>query len=110
MGSLSEVQLTTNNRIFKYIKNEFIFESYLRIYNRALRTSLTKIRLSSHIFYIERGRWGPNVININERKCNICNVIENEFHCLIECPKFNNERRGLLTNELILNLSFFQFC
>ena len=57
----SEVQLTTNNRLFKHIKNDFIFESYLRINNRALRTSLTKIRLSSHIFNIERGRSGPNV-------------------------------------------------
>ena len=77
--------------------------------NRALRTSLTKIRLSSHIFFIERGRWGPNVVNIDERKCNICNVVENEYHCLIECPKFNNERRGLLTKELVSNPNFYNF-
>ena len=42
-------------------------------------------------------------------KENVIYIIENEYHCLIECPKFNNERRGLLTNELILNPSFFNF-
>ena len=102
----SQVRLTTDNRLYKYIKFNFAFEPYLNISNRALRTSLTKIRLSSHLFYIERGRWGPNVIDINERKCTICNRVESEYHCLIECPKFNNERRGLLTNDLIANPCF----
>ena len=105
----ANVQTTSDNRLYKHIKNIFSFESYLRINNRALRTSLTKIRLSSHTFFCERGRWGPNSLVINERKCIICNKIENEFHCLIECPKFNNERRGLLTNDLILNPNFCNF-
>ena len=52
---------------------------------------------------------GPNVVNINERKCNICDEIEDEFHCLIKCPKFNNERRGLLTNNLVVNQNFDNF-
>ena len=105
----SQVNLTSDNRLYKHIKSSFVFESYLNISNRALRTSLTKIRLSSHIFYIERGRWGPNIVDVNERKCTICNKVESEYHCLIECPKFNNERQGLLTNELITNPCFHFF-
>ena len=102
----SQVILTTDNRLYKHIKSNFEFEPYLKISNRALRTSLTKIRLSSHLFYIERGRWGPNMIDVNERKCTICNTVESEYHILVECPKFNNERRGLLTNDLIANPCF----
>ena len=105
----SQVNLTSDNRLYKHIKSSFVFESYLNISNRALRTSLTKIRLSSHIFYIEKGRWGPNIVDVNERKCAICNKVESEYHCLIECPKFNNERQGLLTNELITNPCFHFF-
>ena len=106
---VSQVNLTSENRLFKHIKSNFVFESYLNINNRSLRTSLTKIRLSSHIFYIERGRWGPNNVDINDRKCTICNQVESEYHCLIECPKFNNERIGLLTDELKLNPCFQLF-
>ena len=105
----SQVHLTSDNRLYKHIKSEFVFESYLHINNRALRTALTKIRLSSHIFYIERGRWGPNTVDVNDRTCNICNQVEDEYHCLIICPKFNNERNGLLSNDLLVNPCFQTF-
>ena len=105
----SQIHLTSDNRLYKYIKTEFVFESYLNINNRALRTSLTKIRLSSHTFYIERGRWGPNNVDVNNRKCEICDQVEDEYHCLIICPKFNNERTGLLTNDLLVNPCFQYF-
>ena len=103
---VSQVNLTSDNRLYKHIKIHFSFDSYLYINNRALRTSLTKIRLSSHTFLIERGRWGPNSVDVNDRKCTVCNLVESEYHCLIECVKFNNERCGLLTNELIANPCF----
>ena len=54
----SQVQLTSENRLYKNIKTNFKLEPYLNLNNRALRVSLSKIRLSSHIFNIERGRWG----------------------------------------------------
>ena len=38
-----------------------------------------------------------------------CNNIEDEYHNLIKCPRFNNERAGLLTNELVEDPSFFNF-
>ena len=97
----SQINLTSNNGLFKAVKSNFGYESYLDLNNRALRVSMTKIRLSSHIFLIERGRWGSNRIELNERRCNICNVIEDEFHCIVVCPRFNNERKGLLSNELM---------
>ena len=106
---ISEVNLTSDNRLYKHVKNQFVFETYLRLNDRALRTSLTKIRLSSHLFYIERGRWESNMLDVKNRKCIICNKVEDEFHCLVECPKFNNERRGLLTSDLENNPCFYWF-
>ena len=26
--------------------------------------------------------------------CDVCGVLEDEKHCLLECPKYVNERRG----------------
>ena len=46
----AQVSLTSDNRLFKYIKVDFRFEKYLMMYNKAFRVALTKIRLSSHPF------------------------------------------------------------
>ena len=97
---LAQVELTSDNRLFKHIKYKFEFESYLELNNHSMRVSIAKIRLSSNIFYIERGRWGQNRVPVEERRCNVCNEIEDEYHCLIKCPHFNNERIGLLPGFL----------
>ena len=38
-------------RLFKHIKDNFIFEAYMNMNNRALRTAITKVRLSSRYFF-----------------------------------------------------------
>ena len=98
----AQVALTSDNRLNKNVKITFNFESYLNLNNKTLRIAITKIRLSSHAFNVERRRWGPNRIDFIERKCSICKTeVEDEFHCLIKCPRFNNERIGLLPDYLI---------
>ena len=105
----AEVALTSDNRLFKHLKDKFCFESYLDINNRALRIAVTKIRLSSHVFMIERARWNVRKPDVSERKCITCNVIEDEYHCLLECPKFVNERRGCVPERLIKRPSMIEF-
>ena len=87
-----EVRESSGGRLFKHVKLEFGFEPYLNVVSQSLRIHKSKIRLCSHTFFIERGRW-MKIAEI-ERVCQICGVIEGEFHCLVECPRFNNERRG----------------
>ena len=67
--------------------------------DRKVRIALTKVRLSSHAFYIERGRWEK--IDRENRICDLCGIVESEYHCLIECPRFVNERDGLLSTTLV---------
>ena len=38
----SEVSLTSENRVFKHIKNEFKFEPYLTLNNKSLRIAIKK--------------------------------------------------------------------
>ena len=68
--------------------------------DRRLREAISKVRMSSHLFYIERGRWGKPIIERVDRLCDVCNVIEDEKHCLLECPKYVNERRERLPEWL----------
>ena len=78
-----EVAGSSTGRLFRYLKVDFKFESYLNVLNRAHRIALTRIRLSSHIFKIERGRWARTRTNRGDRLCSECSVLECEFHCLV---------------------------
>jgi len=45
------------------------------------------------ILSIDTGRWTkPNLFPINERKCLTCNVLEDEYHFVLECPLYNDLR------------------
>ena len=59
----SNVSLTSENRIYKYIEKEFRYESYLNLEFSSLRVAISRIRLSSHLFFVERGRWGRKKYN-----------------------------------------------
>ena len=51
--------------------------------------ALSKLRVSSHRLAIESGRWArPTRIPIGERKCVNCNILEDEFHFVIECNMY----------------------
>ena len=54
---------------------------------------MTKLRIASHRLELETGRWSRhNAISFEERKCKICNQLEDEFHFLFECPIYSNLR------------------
>ena len=100
---------TSDFRLFKRIKQSFVFEKYLNISNKTFRIAITKVRLSSHLFFIERGRWRKPKVNAIDRKCNLCNTLEDEYHCLIECPRFAKERKHCLPENLIKRPSMYEF-
>ena len=100
---------TSKNRLYKHIKTEFKFEEYLEIVtNKYHRTSLTKVRLGSHNFWIERGRWNKPKIPDTLRNCPLCGTREDEYHCYIECPRFVGNRKKL-PNSLLKKPSMYKF-
>ena len=105
----AQINTTSDYRLFKKIKQSFHFENYLNIDNKILRIAVTKIRLSSHLFFIERGRWVRPKIDAKNRICDLCDTIEDEYHCLIECPRFVNERKNCLPYNLKLRPSMYEF-
>ena len=41
---------------------------------------------------IETGRYGVNRVPVEERLCEICNSVEDEFHVLMKCPLYRDAR------------------
>lgn len=89
----------------------FMFQPYLDIINIAKnRINLTRIRVSSHRLHIETGRWKkPIATPINERKCSICDKLEDEFHFVLECKMYESIRKEFIPAYYYLNPNMFKF-
>ena len=53
------------------------------------RYIITRCRLSNHKLYIETGRYKTPPVERKDRKCSICDILEDEFHAIYHCPRFN---------------------
>ena len=61
---------------------------------RKYRVALTRLRVSSHRLEIETGRWHkPQKNPLSDRKCQLCNTLEDEFHFILECPLYHEYRQ-----------------
>ena len=80
---LSHVRANT----YKLI-SDFHFKTYLDFITvRKFRYALTRLRVSSHRLQIEAMRWHkPYKIPHENRKCQVCNILEDEFHFILESP------------------------
>ena len=75
-----------------------------------LSQALSKLRVSSHRLEIEAGRWSkPARVPINERKCVNCQVIEDEYHFIIECHLYNDLRKKYISKYFWIRPSMFKF-
>ena len=72
----------------------FTFQPYLDFVDIfKFRKCMSMLRVSSHRLCIETGRWAkPNVIPLYERKCNMCDSIEDEYHFVLECSLYSEIR------------------
>ena len=105
-----DISLVSENRLYKQIKGGFCYKKYLAdIKEKYLRVSISKIRLGSHNFMIERGRWHSPKIPYAQRFCTCCNVVEDEYHDLLNCDKFKALRDRYFPKRLLIKPSMFKF-
>ena len=102
-GNINEL---SNNRLYRNLNLESI--DYLNLLpNNFIRIAITKLRLGSHYFMIERGRWKK--LELIDRQCIFCNEIEDEYHIVMCCKRYNNLRKKYLPKTLIDKPSMFKF-
>ena len=101
---LETINTSPKLEFYKTFKREFSFEKYLLIGNSYHRAALTRIRISAHDYYIERGRYAQPKIPRNDRSCIYCllqsnhSIIENEEHVIYECPLYSTIRSNIFPN------------
>ena len=94
--NLQDLQKYPILRLYKLLKNDFGREKYLTLVSKKkYRIAISRLRASSHNLEIERGRYTIPVTPIENRLCSVCNSIEDEFHFLLHCQLYNEERSAL---------------
>jgi hypothetical protein len=86
-------------RTYKTFKPNFKLEPYLlHVKKKSYRKSLCQLRTSTHPLRIEKGR--HQGLKAADRTCLYCSQgkVEDEFHFLLECPLYRQERNSFLQN------------
>ena len=89
----ARVENSTRARFYMHISN-FKHQIHLDSFQiDKYRKWLCKFRVSSHRLEIEAGCWTkPKKTPLDNRKCIICNVLEDEYHFVLECSLYLNLR------------------
>ena len=83
-------------RTYRSYKLNFGMECYLKhVNNSKFRVALSKLRTSSHSLKIERGHCTRPKLNVDQRLCMSCNVVEDEEYFVLHCQD-NRVKRELL--------------
>ena len=104
-----EIKNVSKLSTFITFKTKFEMEKYLLcVKNFKLRKLLTKLRLSSHDLYIEKGRYSN--VPREKRICNMCNLqcVETEEHFILHCPFYQEERVKLFAIVLQIDEVIFE--
>ena len=83
-------------RFYIKIRQKFENEKYLDILRNNSRFNMTRLRLSCHKLQIELGRHTQPKTVIDQRKCDVCNCIEDEIHFLLHYRRFETQKDILL--------------
>jgi hypothetical protein len=86
-------------RTYRKFKLVYELEPYLEVItDYELRKCMSKFRLSNHSLEIEVGRHKRK--QVKDRLCNVCKVVEDEEHFLINCTIYMEGRISLYKNIL----------
>ena len=114
MGSfISEINsfldMSPKCQFYKYMYNLHCLQFYLdRPINYVYKPYICKYRICAHNLNIEVGRY--HNIDRNQRYCTMCNTytVEDEYHFILECKKYDNLRKKYIKGYYWRNPSAYK--
>ncbi|MEW8548531.1 MAG: reverse transcriptase family protein [Candidatus Thiodiazotropha sp.] len=105
----SQLQNSSKGKNYNLFKNDIGLESYITILHGSSLFNMFRFRTSNHNLPVETGRW-ENII-LADRKCQLCqkNDIGDEFHYLLICPYFNDERKKSINQYFFKRPNILKF-
>ena len=94
-------------RTYSVFKSDIVLECHLNsVKDLRYRVAITKLRTSSHVLEIERGRYQKPKVPRDLRLCRTCNVAEDEDHFVTSC-NINHGERSLLYSIMTNKIPYF---
>ena len=104
----STIENSSKCTLYRSFKHTFGFEKYLVQTPTTLVNHLIKYRTRNHKLPVETGSWYG--IPLCERICELCKAdVGDEFHYLLKCPEFSNERKQFLRPSSYTNANILTF-
>ena len=103
LADINNSNLNPKLRTYKLFKSDIRLEPYLNFnLPKYLYCNIARLRLSSHNLNIELGRHKRPYVPAENRLCNKCdlNKVEDEFHCMMICKKWQQIRIKLITEAV----------
>ena len=96
-------------RTYRRVKQNYATEQYVKILiQKKYRSAYAKFRCGVAPIKLETGRYGLNRVPVEERLCEHCNLVEDEYHVLMQCTMYNEIREGLFVAISTIEINFRQ--
>ena len=90
----AELGMSTRALFYREISTSIDFKAYLNVVNISKhRMALSRLRTSSNYLAIETGRWHKPISIPYDRKCVVCDKLDDEYHFVIECTLLYDLRK-----------------
>ena len=94
-------------RTYSQLKHEYGTELYVTIITRkCYRSAFAKFRCGVAPIKIETCRYGLNWVPVEQRLCDECNLIEDEFHVIMVCTRYIDIRTDAMNAISLIDYQF----
>ena len=104
----SNIQTSPKGLVYKLYNEKLIFEKYFEILSDKDYITLCRFRTLNHALPIESGKWQN--IERNDRKCETCGSLGDEYHYLFECSELTDERKLFLPRYCLNRPNILKLC
>ena len=105
----ASLQNSPRARFFRSVVNEHQFYNQLDMLDKkSHRIALARFMASSHRLGVETGRWARPIIPFEQRLCENCQKLDDEYHFLLECTKLSELRKKCIPRYFYLRPSMFK--
>ena len=86
-----------------YVKHSVVSKTY---------RALASLRMRSHRLFVETGCWNTRQnahVDFKDRTCTKCNILEDEYHFVVECELYNVIRAKYIPRDVFVRPNMFKF-
>jgi hypothetical protein len=103
------VSTSSDGILYQHLKRELSYSQYLNDVNiPKYRYSLVRFITRNHKLTIITERWN-RARPYAQRLCHVCNVLDDEYHCVLECTKYTELRRKYINRYYYRQPSMLKF-